>query len=130
MRTHVEQGKEIVDGMGWLDGANHIVAAHHEKWDGTGYPNKIMGDSIPVAARIFAVADVFDALCSKRPYKQPMGFDLAMDILKKDTGSHFDPSVMAVFRTMARELYDRLENCTENEVRELLECRVKMHFNL
>ncbi|MBF0463021.1 MAG: HD domain-containing protein [Magnetococcales bacterium] len=130
MRTHVALGKEIVDGMGWLDGANHVVEAHHEKWNGTGYPNNIMGESIPIAARIFAVADVFDALCSKRPYKQPMGFAQAMDILEKDTGSHFDPSVMAVFRSMARGIYDRLENCTENEARELLEDRVRMHFEL
>jgi HD-GYP domain-containing protein (c-di-GMP phosphodiesterase class II) len=130
MRTHVAQGEEIVTGMGWLDGANAVVAAHHEKWNGTGYPRQLSGQDIPLAARIFAVADVFDALCSKRPYKEPMGFDAAMAILEKDTGSHFDPAVMAVFRPMARQTFDRLANISENESRILLEERVRHHFEL
>lgn len=130
MRTHVEQGMQIVTGMGWLDDAGNIVAAHHEKWDGTGYPHKVKGEAIPLAARIFSVADVFDALSSKRPYKKPMPFDVVIEILEKDTGSHFDPSVMAVFRTMAREIYYHLEKCTETEARELLEGRVREHFGL
>lgn len=128
MRTHVAQGEEIVTGMGWLDGANAVVAAHHEKWNGSGYPRGLAGDGIPLAARIFAVADVFDALCSRRPYKEPMSFDAVMDILDKDTGSHFDPTVMAVFRTMARDIYDRLSGCGEDEARQLLEDCVRRHF--
>ena len=130
MRTHVTQGEEIVTGMGWLDGASAVVAAHHEKWNGSGYPRQLAGEQIPLAARIFAVADVFDALCSKRPYKEPMGFDAAMAILDKDTGSHFDPSVMAVFRPMARATFDRLANCTEADARQLLEDRVRHHFEM
>lgn len=129
MRTHVDQGEEIVTGMGWLDGANAVVAAHHEKWDGSGYPRQLAGDAIPLSARIFAVADVFDALCSKRPYKEPMGFEAAMAILEKDTGSHFDPAVMAVFRPMARKIFDRLANTNENDARQLLEDRVRQHFD-
>lgn len=130
MRTHVAQGQEIVTGMGWLDGAHAVVAAHHEKWNGSGYPLKLIGETIPLAARIFAVADVFDALCSKRPYKEPMGFDAAMAILEKDTGSHFDPSVMAVFRPMARKTFDRLANSSESDARQLLEDRVRKHFEM
>lgn len=128
MRTHVEQGEEIVKGMGWLDGAHAIVAAHHEKWNGSGYPRRLSGNDIPLAARIFAVADVFDALCSKRPYKEPMGFAAAMSILEKDTGSHFDPDVMDKFRVIAPELHHRLENSSENDARQLLEDRVRRHF--
>ena len=128
MRTHVAQGEQIVTGMGWLDGANEVVAAHHEKWDGSGYPRRLAGESIPLAARIFAVADVFDALCSKRPYKEPMGFDAALAILEKDTGSHFDPAVMAVFRPMAAAIFKRLENSSESDSRALLEERVRQHF--
>jgi HD-GYP domain-containing protein (c-di-GMP phosphodiesterase class II) len=128
MRTHVSQGEEIVTGMGWLDGANAIVAAHHEKWDGSGYPRGLTGEEIPLAARIFAVADVFDALCSKRPYKEPMSLDAAMAILEQDTGSHFDPAVMAVFRKIAGAVYLRLENATEADTRALLEARVLQHF--
>jgi HD-GYP domain-containing protein (c-di-GMP phosphodiesterase class II) len=130
MRTHVDQGEEIVNGMGWLDGANAVVAGHHEKWNGSGYPRKLAGTAIPLSARIFAVADVFDALCSKRPYKQPMGFDAAMAILEKDTGSHFDPSVMAVFRTLAPEIFKRLANSTESDSRRLLEESVRRHFEM
>jgi HD-GYP domain-containing protein (c-di-GMP phosphodiesterase class II) len=128
MRTHVAQGEEIVTGMGWLDGANAVVACHHEKWDGSGYPRRLAGEATPLAARIFAVADVFDALCSKRPYKEPMEFAAAMQILEKDTGTHFDPSVMTVFRTVAREIYDQLATCTESDAKRLLEERVRKHF--
>ena len=128
MRTHVEQGEEIVTGMGWLDGANDVVAAHHEKWDGSGYPRGLRGEAIPLAARIFAVADVFDALCSKRPYKEPMPFSKAMEILERDTGTHFDPGVMAVFRGIAASIHQRLENTSEDETRGLLEARVRQHF--
>lgn len=130
MRTHVAQGEEIVTGMGWLDGANAVVAAHHEKWNGAGYPRRLVGEDIPLSARIFAVADVFDALCSRRPYKEPMGFDAAMAILEKDTGTHFDPAVMAVFRQMARTVFDRLANSSEADARQLLEDRVRQHFEM
>jgi hypothetical protein len=130
MRTHVTQGEEIVTGMGWLDGANAVVAGHHEKWNGNGYPRQLKGEAIALSARIFAVADVFDALCSKRPYKEPMGFEAAMAILEKDTGSHFDPAVMAVFRPMARATFDRLANISEADSRQLLEERVRKHFNM
>lgn len=130
MRTHVNQGKDIVTGAGWLDGANDVVASHHEKWNGSGYPQQLEGANIPLSARIFAVADVFDALCSKRPYKEPMGFEATMAILDKDTGSHFDPGVMAVFKPMARVIFDRLANASEDVARQLLEERVRRHFEL
>ena len=130
MRTHVSQGKEIVTGMGWLDGANAVVASHHEKWNGSGYPQRLQGESIPLPARIFAVADVFDALCSKRPYKEPMGFDATMAILEKDTGSHFDPAVMAVFKPMALGIFNRLAGCSEAQARQLLQDRVRQHFEM
>lgn len=130
MRTHVAQGESIVNGIGWLAGANAVVAAHHEKWNGSGYPRQLTADAIPLAARIFAVADVFDALCSKRPYKEPMGFDAAMAILEKDTGSHFDPGVMAAFNTIARKTFDRLANASEDDARTLMEERVREHFGM
>ena len=130
MRTHVEQGEEIVTDMGWLDGANAVVAGHHEKWDGSGYPRRLGGEAIPLPARIFAVADVFDALCSKRPYKEAMGFDAVMAVLEKDSGSHFDRAVMAVFSPMAAEIFDRLADCGEDDARRLLEDCVRRHFGM
>ena len=128
MRSHVEQGEQIVTGLGWLGGASEVVAGHHEKWDGTGYPRRLAGERIPLVARIFAVADVFDALCSKRPYKEAMGFTAAMAILEHDCGSHFDPAVMAVFRLLAPEVFARLADCSEDDTRSLLEERIRRHF--
>jgi HD-GYP domain-containing protein (c-di-GMP phosphodiesterase class II) len=130
MRTHVGQGEEVVTGMGWLDGAQAVVAAHHEKWNGSGYPRGLAGNEIPLAARIFAVADVFDALCSKRPYKEPMTLDATLAILHQDTGSHFDPGVMTVFAPMAAEIHARLAGSSEADARLLLEARIREHFGM
>jgi len=116
-------------GAGWLDGAQAVVAGHHEKWNGTGYPAGLAGGAIPLSARIFAVADVFDALCSKRPYKEPMGYSATMAILERDTGSHFDPAVMATFKPMARRIYDTLSKCDEEAARQMLQARVRHHFD-
>jgi len=128
MRTHVEQGRDIVVGAGWLDGAQDVVACHHEKWNGTGYPERLAGEAIPLSARIFAVADVFDALCSRRPYKEPMSYEASMAVLAAGTGKHFDPSVMAVFEPMALAIYNRLAQCNEEAARQLLQDRVRHHF--
>jgi len=130
MRTHVAQGEEIVEGIGWLVGARDVVSGHHEKWDGSGYPRGLAGQAIPLAARIFAVADVFDALCSKRPYKSAMPFEAAMAILTRDTGSHFDPTVIAAFQPMAAAVHARLSAIDENDARHLLQERVSEHFHL
>ncbi len=130
MRTHVHQGEEIVVGVGWLDGANAVVSGHHEKWDGSGYPRGLTGGAIPLEARIFSVVDVFDALCSKRPYKEPMGFDEAITILSRGSGTHFDPAVLQVFIPMAREIFERLDRGSEDDVRILLAERVRYHFGL
>lgn len=130
MKTHVSLGEEIVTGIGWLDGASEVVSGHHERWDGSGYPRRLKTDEIPLPARIFAVVDVFDALCSKRPYKEPMGFDAVMAILEKDTGSRFDPGVMAVFHPMARDIFDQLAGCSEGFASQLLEDQVRHHFGI
>jgi len=130
MRTHVAHGQDILRGIDWLEAANAVVAGHHEKWDGSGYPQQAAGDAIPLSARIFAVADVFDALCSRRPYKAPMDFDAAMALLERDSGSHFDPLVMAAFRPIAREVFDRLAGISEADARGLLAERVRRHFGI
>ena len=79
---------------GLLELAAEIAQTHHEKWDGSGYPEGLSGETIPVTGRIVAVADVFDALCSKRPYKEAMDFDSALATVKEGRGGHFDPSVV------------------------------------
>lgn len=128
MRTHVALGEDIVKGMGWLDGAHEVVAAHHEKWDGSGYPRQLAGESIPLAARIFALADVFDALMSKRPYKDPLPYEKVMAIIRNDSGTHFDPKVVAVFEELAEEIRDQLHDASERNARALLEAIIRKHF--
>ncbi len=104
MKTHTIHGKEImeraistVQGESYLKEARNMAAYHHEKWDGTGYPEGLHGEVIPLSARIMAVADVFDALVSKRVYKPAMPFDKAVGIIMKDSGKHFDPKCVEVF---------------------------------
>jgi putative two-component system response regulator len=80
-----------------LEMAAVIALSHHEKWDGSGYPNGISGEDIPIAARIVAVADVYDALCSERPYKRAMPEEQALQIMEEGRGKHFDPTVLDAF---------------------------------
>ncbi len=77
--------------------AEHIALSHHEKWNGKGYPQGLTGEGIHIAARIVGLADVFDALTSKRPYKDPYPIEKALDIIKKERGKHFDPDITDVF---------------------------------
>ncbi len=129
MRTHVAQGQEIVHGAGWLEGAADVVASHHEKWDGSGYPRQLAQTAIPLAARIFAVADVYDALSSKRPYKEPLPFELVMGMLAEGRGSHFDPAVLACFEGMAAELRDTIERLDEAGIKRLMADMIECHFD-
>ena len=104
MKTHTTAGRDIISqaialvpNSGYLNEARNLAAYHHEKWDGTGYPNGIAGEEIPLSARVMAVADVFDALVSRRSYKTPMSFEKAMDIIREGAGKHFDPLVVEAF---------------------------------
>jgi len=108
MRQHVPHGIEIVERSGWLADALKVVGYHHEKMSGSGYPNGVSGKGIPVTARVFAIADVFDALTSRRPYKEPLSFEDAMAILEEGRGNHFDPELLDFFAGIARDLYDEL----------------------
>jgi len=105
MKTHVKQGIDIVEDNPWLAGAANIIRAHHEHFDGTGYPDCLQGGAIPLAARVFAVADVFDALTSERPYKTALPLNQALAIIEQDVGSHFDPEVVNSFGAVAPTLY-------------------------
>ena len=107
MKTHVEKGREIIQRSKWLHDALDVVTYHHEKMTGKGYLKGVTGSDIPVTARIFAIADVFDALTSKRPYKEPWSFKETMEIMEEGRGSHFDPNVLDVFSRIAKPLYDR-----------------------
>lgn len=99
IKTHTTIGGQILANSKAevLKVAEQIAISHHEKWNGKGYPQGLSGDTIPLAGRIVGLADVFDALTSKRPYKDPFPVKVALDIIKKERGQHFDPDVVDVF---------------------------------
>ena len=104
MKEHPAKGAVIVekvltgiDNEDFRKIAVNVAHYHHEKWDGTGYPEKLSGEAIPLEARIMALADVFDALVSKRCYKEAKSFDEAFEIIRNDLGKHFDPVMGAIF---------------------------------
>ena len=81
----------------YLNEAKNLAAFHHEKWDGTGYPKGLKGEEIPLSARVMAVADVFDALVSRRCYKSPYPVEKSLEIIRESSGTHFDPLVVKAF---------------------------------
>ena len=105
MKTHAQLGSEAIElaerdaaePVEFLFLAKEIAHWHHEKWDGSGYPDGLSGDAIPVSARIMALADVFDALISRRVYKNPMPYDAVQDIITAGRGRHFDPDLVDAF---------------------------------
>ncbi|MFY0678417.1 MAG: two-component system response regulator [Neptuniibacter sp.] len=99
MRRHPQFGADIIGEhkCELLQEARVIALAHHEKWDGSGYPNGLSGEAIALSARIVAVADVFDALTTERPYKKAWTIEDAVALINKETGKHFDPQIVAVF---------------------------------
>jgi putative two-component system response regulator len=104
MKSHVVEGERIIDRvierigeMDFLKIAKLYVGYHHERWDGTGYPRGLKEKDIPLQGRIMAVADVYDALVSKRPYKQPLPDDQAVNIITSEAGKYFDPKIVEVF---------------------------------
>jgi len=128
MKTHVVHGLDILRASDWLTDAADVVGGHHEKFDGSGYPRGLAGDAIPIAARIFAIADVFDALTSRRPYKEPMPFDVAMGILQEGAGRHFDSAALARFTEIIAPLHAHLTALGDDGVEEELRRLVGPYF--
>ncbi len=128
MKSHVKHGVDIVERSVWLKDATQVVGYHHEKYAGDGYPAGISGENIPVTARIFAIADVFDALTSKRPYKEPIDFETAIDTLKKKRGCHLDPMLVDAFVLISRPLFDDLINGSHDKPHRKLEEILQRYF--
>ena len=97
MRTHPEIGRQLVEQIPFLRPAVPIVYHHHERWDGTGYPQGLKGEAIPLGARVFAVADAFDAMTFDRPYSRAIEFEAARAEIQRSAGTHFDPAVVKSF---------------------------------
>jgi len=86
--------------------AAEVALRHHEKWDGSGYPDGLSGTAIPESARIVAVADVFDALSTRRPYKQPWPLEQVLDYMKQSSGQHFEPRLVEIFLGILPQILD------------------------
>ncbi|MCR5309583.1 MAG: HD domain-containing protein [Bacilli bacterium] len=116
MKVHTTKGGEMIYKIfknlkdeAFIKHAHDIALYHHEKWDGTGYPEGIKGEEIPLSARIMAIADVYDALVSKRVYKDAMDPNDAFDILEKDAGSHFDPNIIEIIKEYRKDFVDSVK---------------------
>jgi putative two-component system response regulator len=111
MKKHALEGERIVDKIiaktgeaTFLHHAKLFAGYHHEKWNGEGYPFGLNGGEIPLEGRIMAIADVYDALVSERPYKKPFSHKKAEDIINQDAGTHFDPAIVEVFNSVKEAL--------------------------
>ena len=113
MKTHTTLGRDAIahaeQALGlevaFLTRAKQIAYSHQEQWDGSGYPEGLQGDAIPIPARLMAVADVYDALISRRVYKEPMPHTEAVDIIRRTSGQHFDPDVVEAFVQIHQQFY-------------------------
>lgn len=114
MKKHTVYGKDTIDQVELITGQNNVFLnfakeislSHHEKWDGSGYPRGLKGEEIPLSARLMAIADVYDALISKRVYKPPFSHKEAVDIIIKGRGTHFDPEIVDNFLEIDEEFYE------------------------
>ena len=122
MKTHTTLGRNLLEkaistisGENYLKEARNMAAYHHEKWDGSGYPEGLHGEVIPLSARIMAVADVFDALSSKRVYKPAFPLNQALEIISNGAGKEFDPKCVEVFMDSLDEVKRVLRKYKEYE---------------
>lgn len=108
MKQHVVIGAKIINHNDWLKDAVDVVQYHHEKFDGSGYLSGLKNKEIPANAKIFAISDVFDSLTSRRPYKEPFPIEKSMQIIRENSGKHFDPEFVNAFEHIAEDLYRQI----------------------
>ena len=106
MQQHARVGYELVSPIEFLQEAAEIVYSHQERYDGKGYPRALAGEAIPLGARIFAVADTFDAMTSNRPYRKALPLETAMEEIRNESGRQFDPQVVRVLNTIPAGVWD------------------------
>jgi putative nucleotidyltransferase with HDIG domain len=128
MKHHVDLGVELLRKSPWLQRARDVVECHHEKFDGSGYPRGLVGEAIPMRARIFAIVDVFDALTSERPYKPAFPFEQAMQILTLESPGHFDLHLLAVFESIVEPLFRRIWAAQPSEVEAMLRSLIDYYY--
>jgi response regulator RpfG family c-di-GMP phosphodiesterase len=118
MRLHPSLGEQILRGIEFLEGAARVVGQHHEKWDGSGYPRGLSGEVIDLNARVFAVADAFDAITSNRVYRQGKPYAAAVVELETHAGCQFDPRIVAAFSRIPQEEWEHLRSQSLEKARE------------
>jgi len=118
MQTHAQIGADILSGddSDLMEMAHEIALTHHEKWNGKGYPNKLKGEDIPLSGRVTAIADVFDALTSERPYKKAWSVEKTVTLITEESGQHFDPRLVALFLKMLPEFIEIKEEYAEPDI--------------
>lgn len=130
MKGHVRHGVDIIQSDNWLRDSIDVVLNHHEKYDGSGYPDGKKGEEIPINARIFAISDVFDALTSTRPYRGPLSYEETIEILEPDRGTHFDPEIFDIFKGISKEIYAEVTVPEEKVIRNDLNNLISKYFML
>lgn len=128
MVGHVNSGLSIIKQYGWLKAGAEVVGCHHEKFDGSGYPNGLESENIPLVARVFAIIDVFDALTSPRPYKRAFTYEESIKIMTDKAGNHFDPDLLDSFLLMSESIYDICTETSEARADSEFARRVKKYF--
>lgn len=128
MQKHVDYGLNIVQRASWLADAEAVVGYHHRKFDGSGYGGNLQVTEIPIIARIFAIADVFDALTSRRPYKEPFSLERALELLEQSRGTHFDPRLLDAFTGIAGPLHAAFANREDGSPQQELKGIVVRYF--
>jgi len=123
MQLHPRLGKELLENMPWFKKAEAIIMYHHEKYDGTGYPQKLKAEEIPFLARIFAIIDVFDALLNTRPYKKAFSLEETLKILKDGASTHFDPELLEKFLLNAPKYAQDVKSKKDIELQSMLEIK-------
>lgn len=133
MKTHSLIGSDILktDNCELLNMAHIIALTHHEKYDGSGYPAGLKGKAIPIVGRICALADVFDALTSERPYKKPWSLNKTLNYIKENSGKHFDPDIVAIFFEAIEEILEiKDEYADENDMGYLQQYRSSLKHQI
>ena len=130
VKKHAKEGAVLLKKFRWLRGAEAIVRCHHEKYDGSGYPAGLAHEKVPMAARIFAIADAFDALSTKRPYRKPVSIEEALRKIEQESGTHFDPVLVSNFIGMAPQLYSRLTSLDDKNLDKELDTILKKYLNV
>ncbi len=119
MKLHPQHGQQILRNIPFLDGATQLVAQHHEKWDGNGYPYGLRGEDIDISAMIFSVVDAFDAMVSDRVYRRGRSYEDALEELERFAGTQFDPLVVAAFKVVPKEDWEILRERSLNDKHEV-----------